>query len=129
MVVVAAFNIVSTLIMVVMEKQKEIGILKSLGSTRRGILKIFVYQGMLIGLVGTVTGFVLGLGVCWFIHVHPIHIPGGGSVYYIENLPVMVKGSDLGMIFGLSLLVCYLATLYPAWQAGRMDPVEAIRYE
>jgi lipoprotein-releasing system permease protein len=129
MIVVAAFNIVSTLIMVVMEKQKEIGILKSLGAAAGQVLKIFVYEGLVIGLGGTVLGFLLGLGICTFIAVHPIHIPGGGSVYYIENLPVSVKPWDLAIIFGLSLMACFVATLYPSWKASRLDPVEAIRYE
>jgi lipoprotein-releasing system permease protein len=129
MIVVAAFNIVSTLIMVVMEKQKEIGILKGLGAASRNILKIFVWEGLVIGLAGTVLGFLLGLGICWVIAVHPIHIPGGGSVYYIENLPVSVKPSDLALVFGVSLVISFAATLYPAWMAGRLDPVEAIRYE
>lgn len=129
MIVVAAFNIVSTLIMVVMEKQKEIGILKSLGAASSNILKIFVWEGLVIGLAGTILGFAGGLGICWAITLHPIHIPGGGSVYYIENLPVSVNPMDLAIVFAISIGISFAATLYPAWMAGRLDPVEAIRYE
>lgn len=129
MVIVAAFNIVSTLVMMVMEKHKEIGVLRSLGSSASSILKIFVYEGLIIGVLGGGCGFGLGLGICAFIKVHPIHIPGGGSIYYIENLPVTVLGTDLGFIAALTMLTCFLAALYPAWQASRLDPVEAIRYE
>jgi lipoprotein-releasing system permease protein len=129
MVTVAAFNIASTLIMVVMEKQKEIGVLKSLGATRGGLAKLFVMQGLVIGALGTLLGAALGLGGCWFMKVHPISIPGGGSVYYIETLPVQVQSTDLALILGLALVTCLLASLYPAWAAGRLDAVEAIRYE
>lgn len=129
MVVVAAFNIVSTLVMMVMEKNKEIGVLRSLGATAASILRIFIYEGMIIGVLGGGIGFGLGLGICAFVKVHPIHIPGGGSIYYIENLPVSVQGPDLAAIAGLAMLTCFLAALYPAWQASRLDPVEAIRYE
>jgi lipoprotein-releasing system permease protein len=129
MVVVAAFNIVSTLVMMVMEKHKEIGVLRSLGAPAFSILRIFVYEGLIIGVLGGGLGFGLGLSVCAFISAHPIRIPGGGSIYYIENLPVSVQASDLGFIALLAMLTCFLAALYPAWSASRLDPVEAIRYE
>lgn len=129
MVVVAAFNIVSTLVMMVMEKQKEIGVLRSLGASSMSILKVFVYQGMIIGFLGGTLGFAAGLAVCWVIKIYPIKIPGGGSVYYIDRLPVAVQNLDLAAIAALTLGMCFLASLYPAWNASRMDPVEAIRYE
>ncbi len=129
MVVVSAFNIVSTLVMMVMEKQKEIGVLRSLGASSMSILKVFVYQGLMIGFLGGTLGFAVGLAVCWFIKIYPIKIPGGGSVYYIDRLPVAVQNLDLAAIAALTLGMCFLASLYPAWNASRMDPVEAIRYE
>ncbi len=129
MVVVAAFNIVSTLVMMVMEKQKEIGVLRSVGASARSILSIFIQQGLIIGVLGGVLGFALGLGVCAFIDRYPIPIPGGGSVYYIERLPVSVQAFDLGAIALMELLTCFLAAIYPALHASRLDPVEAIRYE
>ncbi len=129
MVVVAAFNIVSTLVMMVMEKQKEIGVLKSLGSSSFSVMKIFVYDGLLIGLIGGGLGFAAGLGVCWISAHYAIPIPGGGSIYYIDRLPVSVQGLDLGLIGAMDILTCFLAALYPALNAASLDPVEAIRYE
>jgi lipoprotein-releasing system permease protein len=129
MVLVSAVNIVSTLVMVVMEKQKEIGVLRSLGFSQGGVMRVFLFQGLYIGGAGGILGFVLGLGVCWIITVCPIKIPGGGSVYYIENLPVQVLGSDLALVGAVAFVTCLLAAVYPALQASRLDPVEAIRYE
>jgi len=129
MVLVSAVNIVSTLVMVVMEKQKQIGVLRSLGFSQGGVMRIFLFQGLYIGGAGGTLGFMLGLGVCWIITVFPIKIPGGGSVYYIENLPVQVMGSDLALVAGVAFVTCLLAAVYPALQAARLDPVEAIRYE
>jgi lipoprotein-releasing system permease protein len=129
MVMVAAFNIASTLIMVVMEKQKEIGILKSLGATRMALVRLFMIQGLMIGFSGTALGFAMGTGICAFLKAHPMKIPGGGSVYYIEFLPVSVERLDLIVILFVSLAICLMASLYPAFMAARQDPVEAIRYE
>jgi lipoprotein-releasing system permease protein len=129
MVLVSAVNIVSTLVMVVMEKQKEIGVLRSLGFTKGAVMRTFLLQGVYIGSAGATLGFALGLGVCAIIDKFPISIPGGGSVYYIDTLPVQVMGSDLGLIAGVAFGTCLLAAAYPARQAAGLDPVEAIRYE
>jgi len=129
MVLVSAVNIVSTLVMVVMEKQKEIGVLRSLGFTQGSVMRTFLLQGLYIGTAGAALGFAVGLGVCWIIAAFPIRIPGGGSVYYIDTLPVQVLGSDLGLIAGVAFTTCLLAAAYPARQAAGLDPVEAIRYE
>ncbi|HTB23437.1 MAG TPA: ABC transporter permease [bacterium] len=129
MVLVSAVNIVSTLVMVVMEKQKQIGVLRSLGFSKGGVMRVFLFQGLYIGGAGGTLGFALGLGVCWIISVCPIKIPGGGSVYYIENLPVQVMGTDLGIVGVVAFVTCILAAVYPAFQAAALDPVEAIRYE
>ncbi len=129
MILVSAVNIISTLVMVVMEKQKEIGVLRALGASGSSVARIFLAEGVLIGGLGTGLGFVLGLGVCAFIKIFPIHIPGGGSVYYIETLPVDIQRNDLMIVAVTALLTCLLAALYPARSASRLDPVEAIRYE
>jgi lipoprotein-releasing system permease protein len=128
-VMVAAFNIASTLIMVVMEKKKDIGILKAIGADRGMIMRIFMWEGSLVGLSGTLLGLTGGLVACLILKLYPLHIPGGGSVYYIENLPVATQGSDVAIITATAVVVCLLSTFYPAWQASRLDPVEAIRYE
>jgi len=129
MVLVSAVNIVSTLVMVVMEKQKEIGVLRSLGFTKGAVMRTFLLQGVYIGSAGAALGFAAGLGVCAIIDKFPISIPGGGSVYYIDTLPVQVQGDDLGLIAAVAFFTCLLAAAYPARQAASLDPVEAIRYE
>ncbi|MDF1555271.1 MAG: ABC transporter permease [Deferrisomatales bacterium] len=127
-VVVAAFNVAATLIMVVMEKNREIGILKSLGATNRSIRRLFAMEGMLIGTVGATAGLVLGLAICAVLHRYPIiKIPG--DVYYVDHLPVSVQPGMFALIAAGALALCYLATLYPCWQASRLDPVEIIRSE
>ena len=129
MVLVSAVNSESTLVMVVMEKQKEIGVLRSLGLSQGSVQRLFLIQGLYIGLGGLFFGFALGLGICWVIDTFPIKIPGGGSVYYIETLPVQVMSADLWIVAGVAFFTCLLAAAYPARQAAKLDPVEAIRYE
>ena len=126
-VLVAAFNIASTLIMMVMEKSKDIAILKAMGATNRHILRIFVIKGMMIGGVGTILGVGLGIAVCWVLKHYPfIKLPG--NVYYFTTLPVQLQVSDVVTIALSAVGICFLATLYPARQASRLNPVEAIRY-
>lgn len=127
-VVVAAFNIVSTLVMVVTDKTREIGILKSMGMTSRRILRLFMLQGLVIGIVGAVIGGTLGVGVAWLTdHFRLIRIPG--EIYFVSYLPVKVDPADLGWILFSTVVISFLATVYPASQAARLDPVEAIRHE
>lgn len=128
-VMVAAFNIASSLIMVVMEKQKDIGILKAIGATQRTVMRIFVWQGTVVGVLGTLLGLAGGILLCAFLKWYPLRIPGGGSVYYLETLPVSPQVPEIALVAGTALVVCLLSTLYPAWQASCLDPVEAIRYE
>jgi len=126
-VLVAAFNIASTLIMMVMEKTKDIAIMKAMGATNRSIRRIFVFNGMIIGAVGTVLGVCLGFLACFLLDRYKfIVLPG--DVYYITTLPVRLDTLDVVLIAAAALVICFLATLYPARQASRMDPVEAIRY-
>lgn len=135
-VLVAGFNIICTLIMVVMEKTKDIAILKSMGASAKSIMKIFMLQGVIIGGIGTLLGTVLGLTVAW--NIGPITrfienlfgfkiLPG--DVYYLSELPALVNYEDVAIIVAGSLLVSLLATLYPSRNASKLDPAEAIRYE
>jgi len=127
-VVVAAFNIVSTLVMVVADRTREIGILKAMGMTRRGILRVFVLQGAWIGVVGTVAGTVLGLVLSWALGRYQL-IPIPPEVYFVDHLPVSVQVSDVVQIVAASIAVAFAATIYPALQASRLEPVDAIRHE
>lgn len=127
-VVVAAFNIVGTLVMVVVDRTKEIGILKSMGMTDGQVLRIFVMQGAWIGVLGTVVGAGLGMLLGWLIHRYElISIPP--DVYFVDRLPVSLNPMDVGLIVGATILISLLATIYPALQASRLQPVEAIRHE
>ncbi len=125
---VASFNIISSLTMMVMEKHKDIGILKAMGATNRGVHLIFLTQGVIIGLVGTVLGCVAGTTLSWIADTFQL-IKLQGEVYYISFLPFKVQLSDVVAICSASLIISFLATIYPARQASRLDPVEAIRYE
>lgn len=126
-VLVAAFNIASSLIMMVMQKTKDIAILKAMGATDKSIRKIFIFKGMVIGSVGTFLGLCLGFLLCWLLkHYKFIELPG--DVYYFTTLPVQLEYLDIFLISAASLLICFLATLYPARQASKLNPVEAIRY-
>ncbi len=127
-VVVATFNIVSILDMVVSEKRKDIGILKSMGATRKNIMRIFIFQGLFIGLAGTILGLGLGLFVDYLLKTtHFIKLPA--SVYYLSTIPVKIEVSDIIYIVSAAVILTFLASLYPSWQASKMDPVEALRYE
>jgi lipoprotein-releasing system permease protein len=127
-VLVAAFNIISTLIMVVTDKTREIGILKSMGMNDKTVLRIFMQQGLAIGVVGTALGTGLGLFLVWLLDTYQfIELPG--DVYFLDTLPVALDPLDLVLIIVLSILVAFVATIYPARQASRLLPVEAIRHE
>lgn len=127
-VLVASFNIISTLIMVVRDKVREIGILRTMGLRGSDITRIFVLQGVVIGLVGTTLGTVGGLAVSWALDTYEfITLPG--DVYFIDRLPVSMNPRDVGFIIAASLVISFLATLYPARQAARYTPVEAIRHD
>ncbi|MGD8319938.1 MAG: ABC transporter permease [Gemmatimonadota bacterium] len=127
-VVVAAFNIVSTLVMVVADRTREIGILKAMGMTRKGILRVFILQGAWVGIVGTTVGTALGLLLCWIqAHYQVIKIPP--DVYFVDHLPVSLRPMDLVSIVVASIAVAFAATIYPALQASRLEPVDAIRHE
>lgn len=127
-ILVAAFNIVGTLIMVVIEKTRDIAILKSMGATRRSIMKIFLIEGAVIGLVGTLLGLLGGYTLCTLLATYKfIELPS--DVYYISTLPVKMNPLDVALIALAAIVITLAASVYPAWQASRFDPAEAIRYE
>ena len=135
-ILVAAFNIISTLIMMVMEKTGAIAILKAMGASNRGIYRIFMIQGLVIGLVGMVIGTIAGLLLAWNLPAIATVIEGWlgiqffpPEVYVIDKLPVEIRPFDVIAIVVTSVCVSFLATLYPAWNASRLDPVVALRYE
>ncbi|MCX7981293.1 MAG: lipoprotein-releasing ABC transporter permease subunit [Syntrophales bacterium] len=135
-VLVAAFNIITALIMIVMEKTRDIAILKSMGATSKDIMKIFIYQGTIIGILGTTLGVIVGLlvahnvtSIARFlerflgIQIFP------GDVYYLTELPSRVNYGDVAMIVAGSIFLCLIATIYPSRRAAKIDPAEALRYE
>jgi len=127
MVLIGAFNIISTLVMVVMEKKKDIAILRSMGATRKSIRQIFLLKGCIIGVVGTTLGVILGLLVCVLMSEYGFRLPDG--VFLISTVPVRIYASNVILVAVTSFVVCLLASIYPARQASKLDPVEIIRYE
>lgn len=127
-VLVAAFNIVSTLIMNVIEKEREIAILKTMGATNGGIMSIFMLQGFIIGLVGTAIGLVGGFVLSYVLNTFQI-IKLPADIYYLSHLPVKVKLSDFLSVSLSAIFISFLSTIYPAWQASKLNPVEPLRYE
>jgi lipoprotein-releasing system permease protein len=128
-IVVAAFNIISSLIMLVLEKSREIAILKALGAKDSSIRRIFFFQGLVIGSMGTISGVLVGLAICWGIMTFDIiDIPAG--VYPGGNrIPVLIDWTDVLITTTASFLICVLVTLYPSTKASRLNPVDPLRYE
>jgi lipoprotein-releasing system permease protein len=135
-VAVAAFNLVSTLVMTVTDKQADIAILRTLGATPRSIMGIFMVQGAAAGIIGTLTGVALGLLVAFNIDIivpaiervlHTSFLPS--SVYLISRMPSEPQSGDIVPIVVISLILAFVATLYPSWRASRVQPAEALRYE
>ncbi|WP_243374037.1 lipoprotein-releasing ABC transporter permease subunit [Geotalea sp. SG265] len=135
-VLVAAFGIASTLFMVVMEKTRDIAILKSMGATSRSVMRIFVFEGLIIGIFGTAIGVLGGLVVA--LNLEPIvnavqRVTGfqlfSKDIYYLDRFPSLVIPSDVILISVTAIVISFVATLYPSWQASRLSPAEALRYE
>ncbi len=128
MILIGAFNIISTLIMVVMEKRKDVAILQSMGATRRSIRKIFLIKGCVIGFLGTLLGVILGYAICLLIQRYQfIELPK--DVFLISTVPVRIYLGNFVLVALASFFICLLASIYPARQAAKLDPVEIIRYE
>jgi lipoprotein-releasing system permease protein len=125
-VMVAALNIVASLVLLVMEKSRDIAILRTMGAPARSIRRIFVLQGLAIGLTGTIVGTVLGLIVCRVADHYQL-IKLSSEVYQIAYLPFRVQALDVTVVVVSAIVVCFLATVYPSRQAGRLDPAEALR--
>lgn len=135
-VAVAAFNVISTLVMVVKDKQSDIAILRNLGATPASVLKIFITQGVLIGLLGIGSGVALGTLLSWNLEhiIHGIENIFGtqfmdAKLYLMSDLPAVVQWGDVLQVAGVAFLMCVLATLYPAWRAARTEPARALRHE
>ncbi|RYZ73438.1 MAG: FtsX-like permease family protein, partial [Lysobacteraceae bacterium] len=131
-----AFNLVSSQVMLVTDKQADIAILRTLGLTPRGVMQVFMVQGSLIGIIGTVLGVVGGIALTMNLErilgsieslFNVTLLPS--DVYYITGLPYDLRGGDVTVIALVALAMSFLATLYPAWRAARTDPAEALRYE
>ncbi len=127
-VLIGSFSIVATLVMLVMEKTRDIAVMMSMGATQGMIRRVFMCQGLIIGLVGTLLGYGLGLGVGYLLKKYQfIKLPE--NVYTLDHLPIIITLPDVAVIGASALLLCFLATLYPARQASRLKPAEALRYE
>jgi lipoprotein-releasing system permease protein len=135
-ILVAAFNITSTLIMVVMEKKRDIGILRTLGVSGGSVIVLFMIEGLYIGLSGTLIGVILGAVFSYYINPIAEFIAWmlgvdlfNSVIYHFDHIPVSVSGADIAFITVSAVMLTFLSTLYPAWSASRLDPVDALRYE
>ena len=127
-ILVASFNIVSNLIMIVMEKSREIAIMRAMGATGRGIMSIFMIHGLIIGIVGTFIGVIGGFVLSQLLKTYKfISLPA--DVYYLSYLPVRMSPFDFIVVPAAAIIISFMATIYPSWQAARLDPVEPLRYE
>ncbi|HYV03892.1 MAG TPA: ABC transporter permease [Blastocatellia bacterium] len=125
---IAALNIITVLIMIVMEKHRDIAILKSMGATNRSVMYLFMIQGLLIGVVGMVVGVLAGASFCYFANAHRwIKLPSGA--YALDYLPFHASGPDILLVAVVTIAISFLSTVYPSWSAARVNPVEALRYE
>ena len=136
MIIVAGFNIVSGMIMLVKDKTRDIAILRTMGASRGTILRVFLMSGSVIGITGTFIGFTLGVVVCWNIEnirQFLIWVTGVNlfpeTLYFLSKLPAKMDSGEITTVVMISLVLTMLATVYPAWRAARLDPVEALRYE
>jgi lipoprotein-releasing system permease protein len=127
-ILVAAFNIISSLIMMILEKRREIGILMGMGASSGSIMRIFMFNGVVIGVLGSTLGVGVGVLLC-FLQYHYRFIPLPGDIYFIDSVPVLIRWTDVAAIYIAANFLCFIATLYPAWNASRILPAESIRIE
>ena len=126
-ILVASFSIIAMLIMIVLEKKRDISVLKSMGMTDGGIMRIFVYQGVVIGAIGATLGLILGLTICFLLV--EFGFPLDSEVYYISTLPVEINPVEVVLVVVCTILISFIATIYPSWKASKLRPVEGLRYE
>ena len=128
-VMVAALNIVASLVLLVMEKTADIAILKTMGATARSVMFVFMLQGLIIGTIGTAIGAITGIGISWVMNRYQLlRVPGMGEVYQISYVPFVLRPLELVLVVVIAVLICFLATIYPSRQASKLKPVEALRY-
>jgi len=128
-VMVAALNIVASLVLLVMEKTADIAILKTMGATARSVMYIFMLQGLIIGSIGTAIGSIAGVGISWVMNRYQLlRVPGMGEVYQISYVPFTIRPFELLIVIVMAVLICFVATIYPSRQAAKLKPVEALRY-
>ena len=135
-IIVAAFNIISSMIMLVRSKNNDIAVLRAMGATGGGVMRVFFMTGASIGVVGTVIGTLIGLGFCWNIETirHALESLTGtelfaAEIYFLSTLPAEVNPQEVFMVIGMALMLSFVASIYPAWRASQIAPAEALRYE
>ena len=124
---IAAFNVIATLIMIVLEKKREIAILKAMGAHDGHVLLVFLVQGVLIGLLGTAIGLVVGGGLCLWLETY--QFPLDPHVYLIDHVPIRTSLAEFASTIAIALAICIVATLVPSWWAARLLPADGVRYE
>jgi lipoprotein-releasing system permease protein len=127
-ILIASFNIVSSLIMTILQKKREIGILMSMGATSGSVMKIFMLNGTIGGFIGSTAGTFLGFLICYIQYRWQL-IPLPGDIYFIDKLPVLIRAVDVAAVYLTANIICWLATIYPSWSASKLLPAESIRYE